>query len=51
MEIETVLNVSKDVSTLAQNKEGLYAAYGPVMRMELHKKLNSNTMEIIDFSN
>lgn len=50
-EVEAVLNILKDVSTLVQNEKGLYAAYGPVMRMELHKKLNSDTMEIIDVNN
>ena len=32
-------------------KKSLYAAYDPVMRLELQKKLNSNTMEMIDVNN
>ena len=47
-EVGAVLNISKDVSTLAQNEKHLNAAFGPVMRKVMHQKLKKETVMMID---
>ena len=43
-----MLNVSKDVCTIAQNETLLNSAFGPVMKKILYKKLKVTEMEMID---
>lgn len=50
-EAEAVLNVSKDVCTIAQNETLLNSAFGPVMKKVLHKKLKASEIEMIDLPN
>ena len=45
-EVEAVLNVLKDINTLAKNEKGFNSPYCSVMRVELHKQWNSDTMEM-----
>ena len=47
-EIEAVLMASKDLCTLSQNESHLNAAYGPVVRKNLHNTLSAPTMMVID---
>ena len=50
-EAEAVLNVSKDVCTIAQNETLLNSAFGPVMKKILHKKLKAPEILMIDVAN
>ena len=51
IEVEAILNISKDLVVLAQNEKKLNAAYGPVVRNETYKKLTSETVLVIDSDN
>ena len=50
-EAEAVLNLSKDVCTIAQNETLLNSAFGPVMKKILHKKLKAPEILMIDVAN
>ena len=50
-EAEAVLNVSKDVCTIAQNETLLNSAFGPVMKKVLHKKLKAPEIAMFDVAN
>ena len=51
LEVEAILNVSKDLVTIAQTESKLNAAYGPVLRNATHKKLIKDSMMVIDIVN
>ena len=47
-EVEAVLVILTDVSTLAQNESNLNPAFGPIMKKVMHKRLKSNLVDMID---
>ena len=50
-EAEAMLNVSKDVCTIAQKESLLNSAFGPVMKKILHKKLKAPEIVMIYVAN
>ena len=51
LEMEAILNISKDLVTISQTETKLNAAYGPVVRNATYRKLVSDRIEVIDIDN
>ena len=50
-DVEGVLEACAFLCTLSQNENKFNAAYGPVVRMHLHKTLTADTLSVIDLNN
>ena len=51
LEVEAILNISKDQVTISQTESKLNAAYGPVLRNVTNKKFISDKILVIDINN
>ena len=51
LEMEAVLNISKDLVTISQTEMKLNAAYRPVVRNMKYRKLVSDRIQMIDIDN
>ena len=51
LEVEAILNISKDLVTISQTESKLNAAYGPVLRNVTYKKFINDNMMVIDIIN
>jgi len=51
LEVEAILNISKDLVTISQTESKLNAAYGPVLRNVTYKKFINDNMMVIDITN
>ena len=50
-DVEGVLEACAFLCTLSQNEKKFNAAYGPVVKMHLHKTLTADTLYVIDVNN
>lgn len=51
LEVEVILNISKDLVTISQTESKLNAEYGPVLRNVTYEKFTNDTIWVIDINN
>ena len=51
LEVEAILNISKDVIAMSQAENEFNVAYTPIVRNSMHKKLTEDKIMVIDVTN